>query len=316
MVFFFTIFAAVGLAALPMDLINEFRTRPKPMKTAVYFEQKRALGERAKSLVELGDSLKKRSRDGGGRRFRTDLREFEKQYYYLKQDFQVLNMAYKLKNGKGNPLAPIIKLILGILSIGISISWLIHIGVFILPPVPANQFLNQFFIKLSNVANGQFPLFGIIAYAIWSLFLLAAVVKGNFKLGVRFLIWKVYPMEINNTLMNAFLANTWVILLCSVPAVQFCVRAFPVYDNDTAINMMFGVQAQWVGFFKYFWANNVFIYILLILAGLTLFYLMAWPNDKGAQIEKQLEAMIKDKPGERRIGGEHLIIMHTDDDED
>jgi len=206
-------------------------------------------------------------------------------------------MSHKLRGGKGNPLVPIFKLIAGILSIGISLSWLIHIGVFILPPQPVNQFLNTFFLKLEDVANGAFPLFGIIAYSIWALFLLAAVVKGNFKLGVRFLIWKVYPMEVNNTLMNAFLANTWVILLCSVAAVQFCVRAFPVYANDTAINMLFGVQAQYVGFFKYFWVNNVFIYIIIILAGLTLIFLLIWPDDKGKLIEQQLKEMANERPG-------------------
>ncbi len=32
--FFWTFFVGVGLVALPLDLINEFRTRPEPMKTA------------------------------------------------------------------------------------------------------------------------------------------------------------------------------------------------------------------------------------------------------------------------------------------
>jgi len=222
------------------------------------------------------------------------MREFEKHYYYLKQDYKILYTAHKLKGG--NPLIPFAKLILGILAIGISLSWIIHIGVFILPKEPSNQFLNQFFLKLSNVAGGAFPLFGVVAYGIWSLFLLVCVVKGNFKLGVRFLFWKVYPMEINGTLMNSFLANTWVILLCSIPTVQFCVRAFPVYANNTDINMMFGVQAQYVQFFKYFWQNNVFIYMIIILAGLTLIYLFVKPEDKGAAIEKELEEMAKEKP--------------------
>jgi len=226
------------------------------------------------------------------------LRDFEKQYYYIRQDYKILEMAYKLRKGEGNPLIPIIKLILGILSIGIAFSWILHIGIFILPPQPKSQFLNLFFITLEGVGGGKFPLFGIIAYAIWALYLLVAVVKGNFKLGVRFLIWKVYPMEVNGTLMNAFLANTWVILLCSIPAVQFCVRAFPVYATDTAIDMLFGVQAQWAIFFKYFWANNVFIYVIIILNGITLFYLLIFPNDKGAAIEKQLAEMGKEKsPG-------------------
>jgi len=260
------------------------------------------LGERAKALIEVGETMKRQSKEVSGvmekRSFNKSLRDFEKQYYYIKQDYKILDMAYKLKKGEGNPLIPIFKLILGIFSIGIAFSWILHIGIFILPPQPKHQFLNLFFITLEGVANGKFPLFGIIAYAIWALFLLAAVVKGNFKLGVRFLIWKVYPMEVNGTLMNAFLANTWVLLLCSIPTVQFCVRAFPIYATDTAIDMLFGVQAQWAIFFKYFWANNVFIYVIIILSGLTLIYLLIWPDDKGAAIEKQLNELAKDKsPG-------------------
>jgi LMBR1 domain-containing protein 1 len=134
-----------------------------------------------------------------------------------------------------------------------------------------------------NVA-GQFPLLGIIAFAIYSFYLMVCAIKGNFKLGIRFLFWKVspcscwccslgslrmffafpafpalfpgipstfsvfpgqiYPMEINNTLMNAFLVNTWFMLLVSVPTVQFSAFAFPIYVRYTAIDMLFGVQVR------------------------------------------------------------------------
>jgi hypothetical protein len=71
---------------------------------------------------------------------------------------------------------------------------------------------------------------------VYSYYLLACAVKGNFKLGLRFFIWKIYPMELHKTYMNAFLVNTWVILLCSVPAVQFCAWAFPIYARYTDVN--------------------------------------------------------------------------------
>jgi len=63
---FFTLFTGVGLIALPMDLINEFRTRPTPMKTATYFEQRATLGQRAKSLVEVGETMKRKSKEVNG----------------------------------------------------------------------------------------------------------------------------------------------------------------------------------------------------------------------------------------------------------
>lgn len=39
--FFFTIFVGVGMIALPMDLINDFRTRPKPLRKKEYEEKKK-----------------------------------------------------------------------------------------------------------------------------------------------------------------------------------------------------------------------------------------------------------------------------------
>jgi len=297
--FFFTLFAGIGLMALPVDLINEFRTRPTPMKTAQYFEEKKKLGERAAMLIELGEKIKMTVRQPDRTRKErkedsTNLKKFETHYYYLKQDYKILNTAHALKGG--NPLVPFAKLIAGVLGIGISLSWFLHICIFILPNPPAHQFLNLFFIKMSSVAHGQFPLFGVCAYAIWSLYLLWAVVKGNFKMGIRFFFWKIYPMEVNNTLMNAFLANTWVIMLCAIPTVQFCARAFPVYARDTSVDMLFGTQAQNLEWFKYWWQNNVFIYIIVILNGITALYLIFAPNDKAANIEKILAEMAREDP--------------------
>jgi len=295
---FFTLFAGVGLIALPLDLINEYRTRPTPMKTSEYFEKKRALGQRATMLIEVGEKIKsdvRKPRSRGDKiKDRKNLREFEKHYYFLKQDYAILKVAHELKGG--NPLIPIFKLVLGVLGIGISLSWIIHICVFILPDHPAHQFLNLFFIKLSDVANGKFPLFGVVAYAMWSLYLIWAVVKGNFKLGVRFVFWKIFPMEVNNTLMNAFLANTWVILLCSIPTVQFCVKAFPIYARETSANMLFGTQAEHLEFFRYFWLSNFFIYVIVILSGLTLIWLLVSPQDRSAKIEAILDKMAKEDP--------------------
>ena len=292
--FFFTLFVGVGLFALPLDLINAFRTRPTPMSTKTYFEERQKLGERAKQMIELGKRLQEQQdkSTGGGvlvrSRERQELHAFEQNYFYLKKDYQILYVAHKLKGG--NPLTPFAMLVLGILSIGVSISWYVHIAVFVLPARPFSQFLNTFFIKLSIPS---FPLLGVLAFTIWSFYLIWCVVKGNFALGVRFLFWTLYPMELGGTMMNAFLFNTFFILLCSVPCVQFCIQAFPVYAAYTQANAFFGNQIRYLTFFQYFFVNNVFVYAILAISGLTIIVMSAFPKNRAASVEAQLDALAK-----------------------
>ena len=54
--------------------------------------------------------------------------------------------------------------------------------------------------------------------AIFSLYLLFAVVKGINKFGTRFALISVFPMKPHNTLMNSFLFNTaYVPLILTCP---------------------------------------------------------------------------------------------------
>lgn len=202
----------------------------------------------------------------------------------------MLRISYQLKGG--NPLVYIMKLVMGLFGIGLSISWLLHIIIFMLPAVPINPFLNQLFVDASNAIPG-FSLFGVICFAIYSFYLLLCVVFGNFKLGVRFLLFTMYPMEYGNTLMNAFLFNTWIILFTSIPAAQFCVYAFPYYTSGTQAQIMFGNQVQYLKFFKYFYLNNVFIFALIIMSGLTAVWMMMRPNNKAAKVESLLDKIAK-----------------------
>lgn len=294
--FFFTLFAGIGLVALPLDLINEWRTRPAPLKYQDYYDQKQALGQRAKKLIEVGDKLMKDlDEPKPNRKQRNDakntLKKFETAYYFLKQDYEVLRISKEEKGG--NPIWYFFKFILGICGGIISITWIIHIAIFVLPITPIHPFLNNFFIELEEVGGGGFPLFGIIAFTLYAYWLIWCVVKGNFRFGARFLFIRLYPMEIGNTLMNAFLFNTWLIMICSVSVVMFCVRAFPVYTRLTQIDLLFGSQIQHLQFFRYFWTNNVFIWALIAIAFITLVYLIIRPRNRAKEIEARLDAVQK-----------------------
>lgn len=232
---------------------------------------------------------------------------FEQAYYLLKRDQELLEATEKLKSVNWSESVPLnlnalwyyTKLVLGILGIGLSLSWFLHICIFILPPRPAHPFLNNMFIIMSNVGGscsggvctGNFALFGVCAFAAYGFYLLWACIKGNFKLGVRFGLVKIFPMEIHKTKMSAFLANSWVILLCSVPTVQFCVQAFPLYARETQVDVLFGNQIQYIKFFKYFWENNVFVLAMICVIFLTIVYLVARPKNDAEEVELQLQAI-------------------------
>ena len=76
----------------------------------------------------------------------------------------------------------------------ISITWLIHIGIYLVPLqvgiYPINPFLNDFFASVSSI-----PFVGISLYALWSFWLLACVVKGTVKVGMRVLFIPIHEMK-------------------------------------------------------------------------------------------------------------------------
>jgi len=75
--------------------------------------------------------------------------------------------------------------------------------------------------------------------------------KGCFKCGVRFFFVSLHPMKVNATYMNSFLFNLGLVLLCSLPIVQFCTIAFSYYARFTNVNQIFGVQIKYLKFFQY-----------------------------------------------------------------
>ena len=56
--FLFVVFGGIGLSALPMDLIEIFRTRPREMSKEVYEGLRNSVISRANQLRELGNKLK------------------------------------------------------------------------------------------------------------------------------------------------------------------------------------------------------------------------------------------------------------------
>lgn len=108
------------------------------------------------------------------------LNKFKQSVYLLESDMEELQLCHEdWKNY--NPLTAVFKLILGCLGVLVSTMWVFHIVLCMLPPTPIVSFLNAYFIWFDS----WFPLFGTISIGVFSAYLLACVVKGAFKFGMR-----------------------------------------------------------------------------------------------------------------------------------
>eukprot|EP01083_Nonionella_stella_P244272 850365_1 len=176
--FLFVIFAGMGLPALPWDLFNEWRFRPKPIDLTKYAEEKKKIGERAMLLKKAGETIKDDELNNlGGKLSRKERRDFgqtmhrfEAAVILLKRDYYHLQISYKKRGG--NPIVYWIKLFISIVGTSMSLMWLIHICLYILPTQPIDPFLNNLFMGLSIPG---FPLFGVLAFSCYSFWLLLCV---------------------------------------------------------------------------------------------------------------------------------------------
>lgn len=277
----FVCFGGIGLAALPIDLINSYRTRQKQMSLEEFTRAKLSLGEKATTLLAYGAKMQDKLKNRPGQRprsskERTQYRKFRTAVFLVEEEFERVNKLYN----KGLPFKliqviwPYIQLTLGIVGILITLFWLLHIFLYVVPDPPVTPFLNGFFIALDEV----FGLFGVIAYGIFTFYMLWAVLKGNFKFGVRIpFVFEIYPVKPGGTLMNSLIMNVLLVMLASVALTQFCTLAFDMYSRFTGIDALFNIGIRYLRFFKYFFQYSY--WVLLGIALLSLIFLLVKPSD-------------------------------------
>jgi LMBR1 domain-containing protein 1 len=267
----FFAFGGVGLVAFPIDFISAFKNRPKSITGAEFASEKINISKEAEKLIQVGKKLDEDTSKGkSSRKHRKKVQAFKQESAALEKYYEKLVIS--AQNMHGQLLKAIGCLILGVIGGILSICWLLHI--ILNNAAKVTPFLNNMFIAMDSA----FALFGVLAYALFAFYLLWCVVKGCSKVGMNLVIFTVYPMELNNTLMNAFCFNTLLILICSVTVVQFCANSFSDYAANTAVNTLFTTYASRLKGIKY-----VLIYLqypLLGVAALSLLWLLICPKRK------------------------------------
>lgn len=256
-----TIFGGIGMVALPMDLIAAFVNRPVAIDVKQWAERKLKLKNECQRLLADGktkqEELKAKPNRWKERRF---VNEFKKRVLDLEDEMEVLNLCYK-KNAI-NPLVPWLQLFGGLFCWVITISWWFQLLFEIFLQGLAGPYLSDVFTKLS----AAFPLFGIVAYGIFAFYILVCVIKGSIKFAGRFFLISIHPLKLNGTMMNSFLFNIGIILICSVSCTQLCTTAFRQFVHSSAISQIFVTQIQYLKFFSYFYSMDVPVFYSLLFA--------------------------------------------------
>ncbi|XP_008449896.2 LIMR family protein At5g01460 [Cucumis melo] len=275
----FSIFGGVGIACLPLGLIFSFVRRPKAVITrSQYIKEATELGKKARELKKAADGLHQEERSGSkGRKWRKNVKAVEKELLQLEEDVKLLEEMYPQGEKAETAwaltvLGYLAKLVLGVLGLIVSVAWVVHIVIYLLIDPPLSPFLNEVFIKLDDV----WGLLGTAAFAFFCFYLLLAVIAGAMMLGLRLVFITIHPMKWGATLMNSFLFNVGLILLCSISVIQFCSTAFAYYARATAAQEIFGHTLQSLRGIKYLYKYNVFQIAFIALAGLTFVYYAAF----------------------------------------
>jgi LMBR1 domain-containing protein 1 len=278
----FIVFGGIGLVALPFDCIIDFQKRPIRISLDQYTTRKKEIGEKATKLIEIGNAIRdKQKKSGHGsrwsrRRHRSNYNKFRQAVFFLEGDYDHLNACYKRQGGK--VILYYLMFLFGLLSVCLTILWVLQIFLYMFTyPEPFYPFLNYMLIAMDNA----FPLFGTVFYGLFAFYLLLCVIKGNFKFGMRvFILFPIHPMRVGGTLMNAFLFNVLLILICAVSITQFTTQAFSMYAEGTAINSMFGLAVRNLRGIRYIFL--AYIYVLWAVIILAALYFAAKPKEKPA----------------------------------
>jgi LMBR1 domain-containing protein 1 len=248
---FLIVFGGVGLSSLPIDLIMSWVRRPRPITLHEYGIQKQRIAQAVQRLGLKGKTIEDEQRAQGNRisnALARRINHFKLDVAFVEDRYRKLELSHKAQGG--SVFLPWLWLLLGIISIIISLAWIAHIIAWNI--LQKYQFLNLLFIVLDKV----FPLFGVIAYGSFTFYLLWACVKGVTKVGMRLLFFEVHPMKLRDTLMNAFLFNCALILVVSVTVIQFAAQSFEPYASNTAVQALFTTYIQnllYIGLaFRYF----------------------------------------------------------------
>ena len=278
---FFLLYASIGLAALPIDLYIDFKRRPTLMKPISYSKAKKQMADRAEELVRIAEELKLSFRKMTSAEKKSTKRERKKTHIRLQQQTLLLEKNWdelKLCEQSNymdptwwNSFYPFLALFLSIVGGLVSFLWFLQICIYLLPAAWGGKPLHPFLIAWLEILDGFFPLFATATIGIFVLYLLLCTVKGVFKFGMRFTLLPMHPMRLHKTLANSIAVNVGMVLICTLPTIQFTTSAFSGYIRHTDVNTLY-TQVKYLEWCAPIFKNQIFVVGLVAMTVLTAMY--------------------------------------------
>lgn len=265
----FFVYGGIGLVALPIDSISDFINRPKPISAAEFSAEKVEVAKKAQLLLQSAENLlKEKARGNMSRSTKRQINILRAETMVLEEHLERLIFAAK----NGSPFVALGQVLVGLIGGIISAIWIVHI--FIYNTVDLDPFLNTMLTTLDDA----FALLGVIAYTIFSFYLLWCTFKGQVKFGMRIVFFKIHPMKVGDTMLNALLFNCAIIMICSLAVVQFCTESFGVYVSNTAIGALLNLYVKKLRGIGY--AISYMKFFFVGVAILSIFWVIFCPRKK------------------------------------
>jgi LMBR1 domain-containing protein 1 len=301
------VFGSVGLSALPMDLIYSYVDRPTKADLQRYNAQKQAIGEQSKLLVKHGKELQDRERElrmkTGFRNSRErvvlqrDFNKFRQSVYLVEMEYQKIEIA--LKNHGENPVIAMMKLIGGFVGFAFFIVWILHCLLYIClrclssSNQPVTPFLDYI---LSALGEGDGYIAAFFIFIAIALYLLATVVKGAFKYGMKLFCLPIFPLREHDTPLNSLLFNAMLIVLSSGAIAHLMFLAFQGYAYAASATFLFNTQISHLDIFRWFFDNNVVVWIYVGLSLISCCFVVFLGRDEPSiKLEKKMNELMEKK---------------------
>jgi len=265
------VLGSMGLTYMPYSLIVGFAFRPTYMPEADYKKYKGILYERTMLLLDSGKQLRNQRRMGNSSQFsrrqlRMKLNDWNAEVDALEADVKKLEGVHQ-DLGK-YILLGWVKLGVGIIAMALSVCWFLQVFLYLVIPGNKIGFLNDMFITLNNA----WSFLGTIAYGLFAIYLLVAVLVGLVRFGLTLFFFHVHPLVEDDTPVTSLIFNTVVILMCSMTVTHFCTQAFRDYAYSTDAARVFNMSLGNLRVLKYFFRYSVFGFIAIPLITLVLLF--------------------------------------------
>lgn len=284
----FVVCGGCGMSALPIMLILACIKKPRRIKMDEFVIQQKVFAIRANNLIEAGKKIEELRKQP---RARTNVKtvrlyqDFKKAVYRCEEEYKFVKTQFE--KGGGSIFLYAGALILGIFCALVTVLWIVHIILYMLTPTPLWPGLNFLFYYLDL----GFPLFGLVAYSIFTFYLLAAIITGNITLASRLPLVSIYPIKYKDTLTTSFLYNTGLLMLGTFTVVQFTADAFSSYARYTSLDAMFNVYVSNMIYITYFFQYVHYAFFAFIFIGFVLSMIMAFLPNKSKE-EKLLQEIM------------------------